>query len=77
MWSLIRTWVPGDQWKAFKGKNGIQNSGISNMNDTFGSCYGKMCPVELHRYKLQLLLKHAIKRRFRDIDNVLMIIQNF
>lgn len=47
------------------------------MNDTFGSCYGKMCPVELHRYKLQLLLKHAIKRRFRDIDNVLMIIQNF
>lgn len=44
------------------------------MNDTFDSFYGKMCHVELHRYKLQLLLMPAINRKFRDIDNVLVII---
>lgn len=44
------------------------------MNDTFDSCSEKMCHVELHRYKLQLLLMPAINRKFRDIDNVLVII---
>lgn len=45
------------------------------MNDTFDSCSGKMCHMELHRYKLQLLLMPAINRKFRDIDNVLVIFE--